>query len=172
MEIFLVIFMNAVLENGYVKLKSAWNTSPLFRAGTILVAGKIGSNIVAYITGDNSLDTVIDMITPVVAAREATKSINNNVQDQVYNGIAKVAIGGIAGYNVGSELMYHPGGYGTLDGMLQAAKDGYWFVQGGAAGVADAVGLNSVFDTLRTYAGTLGSAVGASVPLVANRLSR
>jgi len=135
------------LEWIYQRYRTNPVANKLTNTGLIFGGVHLAASVVEGITGDNSIDTAIDMAAPALAGLYAINSTKGIGSDTVKEVAKILTLGGI-GYVVGNEIMAHQVENGSLDGFLDQVKSGY-------------SGILNVMGDLKNAPGSLGGILTA-----------
>jgi hypothetical protein len=131
---------------------------------------KFLSSAVGAVTGENSLDTLVDIAAPVIAYASGsfamTKTMERYGEEPWQTGILRSGMLFIFGYDVGKELMGHEAIGSNLDQGLSYLQSGYSELKGvvasGIEHLPEELELDSLANNVRNSTGGL-SAITATL---------
>lgn len=138
-------------------------------SGLTYGAGKLISFGVGALTGDKSIDTVLDLtLTPSAAFTAGNIAINRNTDNKFgTQDVLKAFLLAGLGYDAGRELMAHEAAYGRLDGILPHLQAAYSYLQEGVANLferlPEELGTDYAASFIRDHAGGLSANIATIV---------
>lgn len=122
----------------------------------VYVAGKIAAGVASKVSGDPSLETVIDMATPIAAAAAACRVCNEDEPGKT-DAIKIIAIT-LASYDAGRQLMQ----YHQVDEMIVEAQRAYHYCQHLASSLFEAGGAKKLAGIIHDHEGAVAGMTGCA----------